>query len=62
MIKANGKIKKGERKNGGTWLIAPDVRNVGYVKISVTQVDAEVAELVGANGHGVRERLNRERR
>ena len=62
MIKANGKIKKGERKNGGTWLIAPDVRNVGHVKISVTEVDAEVAELVGTNGHGVRERLNRERR
>ena len=59
MIKAKGKIKKGKRKNGGAWLIAPDVRNVGHVKISVTEEDAEVAELVGTNGHGVLERLDR---
>ena len=56
MIKAKGKIKKGKRKNGSAWLIAPDVRNVGHVKISVTEEDAEVAELVGTNGHGVLER------
>ena len=56
MIKTKGKIKKGKRKNGGAWLIAPDIRNVGHVKISVTEEDAEVAELVGTNGHGVLER------
>ena len=56
MIEAKGKIKKGKRKNGGAWLIATDVRNVGHVKISVTEEDAEVAELVGTNGHGVLER------
>ena len=56
MIKANGKIKKVKRNNGSAWLIAPDVGNVGHVKISVTEEDAEVAELVGTNGHGVLER------
>ena len=56
MIKAKDKIKKGKRKNGSAWLIAPDVRNVGHVKISVTEEDAEVGELVGTNGHGVLER------
>lgn len=56
MIKMKGKIKKGKRKNGGSWLIAPDGRNGGHVKISVTEEEVEVAQLVGANGHGVLER------
>jgi hypothetical protein len=56
MIKTRGKIKKGKRKNGGARLIAPDGRNVGHVKISFTEEDAEVAQLVGTDGHGVLER------
>jgi hypothetical protein len=55
MIKTKGKIRKGKRKNGGAWLI-PDGRNVGHVKISFTEGDAEVAQLVGTDGHGVPER------
>ena len=55
MITAKGKIKKGKRKTGGSWLIASDGRNVGHIKTSATEQDAEVAQLVGANGHGVLE-------
>jgi hypothetical protein len=29
MIKTKGKIKTGNRKNGGSWLIVPDGRHVG---------------------------------
>ena len=56
MIKTKDKIERGKRKNGGAWLIASDGRNVGRVKISVTEEDAKVAQLVGTNGHGVLER------
>jgi hypothetical protein len=56
MIKARGKIKKSKRKNGGAWLIAPDGCNVGHVKISFSEEEAEVAQLVGTDGHGVLER------
>jgi hypothetical protein len=56
MIKTKGKIKKGKRKSGGAWLIAPDGRNVGHVKMSVTEEDAELAQLVGTDGHGALER------
>jgi hypothetical protein len=56
MIKTKGKIKKSKRKNGGSWFIAPDGRNVGQVKISLTEEDADVAQLVGADGYGALER------
>jgi hypothetical protein len=53
-----GKIKKGNKGKGRgeMWVIAPDGRRVGQIKMGVNQEDIEAAALLGAKGHEVLER------